>query len=405
MLNILVLFHEKTPLTMSKRFVLFSLMFSLPFFGFSQTMATTGNWDNSANWTAGNIGDLITENVTLSNSVDPTIRTGFNYTIGDLTTGNNNDLIIQSGASLTLGASGNLKTFTTNNGTTLTITGTLTIWGDLVVNNNIIWNVTGSVIIKGNVNLGNNGTITVGGSGTVQIDGNFTGGTNTALAVNGNVSIGGSLTVGNGSIASGSGTVSVTGGCADGTSPSFCGNGPLPVSLLFFRGQLDQTRIVTNWATASELNFDYFEVERSVDGKDFRVLGKIDGNGTTNVRHDYSYIDENPIIGFNYYRLKSIDFDGYTEYFKVVAVDFSGKKEFSISPNPTSGNYVGVTLNFAPDSNTRVVIYDNLGSPISEYVPTDNFQMIEFPQTLKSGIYFAKIISGDFTKAERFVVK
>jgi hypothetical protein len=142
-----------------------------------------------------------------------------------------------------------------------------------------------------------------------------------------------------------------------------------------------------------------------VDGKDFRVLGKVDGNGTTNVRHDYSYIDENPIIGFNYYRLKSIDFDGYTEYFKVVAVDFSGKKEFSISPNPTSGNYVGVTLNFAPDSNTRFVIYDNLGSPISEHVPTDNFQMIEFPQTLKSGIYFAKVVSGDFTKVERFVVK
>lgn len=390
---------------MFKKLVLSAVLIMLSFFGVSQTMTTTGNWDNSANWTAGNIGDLISENVTLNNNVDPTIQTGFSYTVGDLVTGNNNDLTIQSGGSLTLGASGNLKTFTTNNGTTLSVAGTLTIWGDLVVNNNIIWNVTGSVIIKGNVNLGNNGTITVGGSGTVQIDGNFTGGTNTALAVNGNVSIGGSLTVGNGSIASGSGTVTVAGSCSDGTSTSFCGNGPLPVTLLFFHGHLEGERIVTSWATASELNFDYFEVEHSVNGKDFQVLAKIDGNGTTNLRHDYSYIDESPIIGFNYYRLKSIDFDGYTEYFRVVVVDFAGEKAFSISPNPSNGNFVGVNLNFAPDTNTIVAIYDNFGKPIRQYVPTNNSETIEFSQPLQSGIYYAKMISGDFVKIDRFVVK
>ena len=59
------------------------LLLILPSIGFSQTMTTTGNWDDATKWTASNIGDLITENVTLSNSVDPTIRTGFNCHISE----------------------------------------------------------------------------------------------------------------------------------------------------------------------------------------------------------------------------------------------------------------------------------------------------------------------------------
>jgi hypothetical protein len=382
-----------------------ALLYLISFVGFSQTMTTTGNWDNSTNWSGSNIGDLITENVTLNNGVDPTIRTGFNYTIGNLTTGNNNDIIIQSSASLTLGASGNLKTLTTSNNTTLSVSGTLTIWGDLAVNNDIIWNVTGNVIIKGNVNLGNNGTITVGGSGTVQVDGNFVGGSNTTLAVNGNVTIAGSLTVGNGSIASGGGTVTVGGSCTDGTSPSFCGTGPLPVSLLFFTGKLENNQVITNWATASELNFDYFEVERSQDGKDFSTIGKIGGNGTSYVRHDYTFTDEKPMIGANYYRLKSVDFDGYFEYFKVAVVDFSNAKAFSISPNPTNGISIQFNLNFIPTGNTIILVYDNLGDLIHRMIPSEHSEILEFPESLKSGVYYAKIISGDFVKVERFVTR
>lgn len=388
---------------MTKSFKLL-IFFLFPAFGFAQTMTTTGNWDNAANWTGSNIGDLISEDVILNNSVDPTIQTGFNYTIGNLTTGNNNDLIVQSGASLTLGASGNPKNLTTNNGATLSIAGTLIVWGDLVVNNGVTWNVTGTVIIKGNVILGNNGVITVGGTGTVQIDGNFTGGNNTALTVNGNVSIGGNLSVGNGSTAAGTGTVSVAGSCSDGGS-TFCDTGPLPASLLFFAGKLEGNRIITTWATASELNFDYFDVERSANARDFMSIGKVTGHGTSNVRHDYSLVDEKPLIGKNYYRLKSVDFDNYTEYFKVLAVDFSGEKSFLISPNPSDGTSLGFSLNFTPAGNSTIIVFDNLGNIIGVYKPSDYSESISFGNSLKGGIYYAKIISDDFVRVERFVVR
>ena len=380
------------------------LLIFLPTLGVSQTMTTTGNWDNSGNWTAGNIGDLITENVVLNNGVDPTIQTGFNYTIGNLTTGNNNDLVIQTGASLTLGASGNPKNLTTNNNTTLSITGTLIIWGDLIVNNNINWNVTGSVIIKGNVNLGNNGIITVGGTGTVQVDGNFTGGNNTVLTANGNVTIGGNLSVGNGSTVAGTGTVTVGGTCTDGTS-TFCGTGPLPISLLFFQGRPEGNEIITNWATASELNFDYFDVERSANAKDFVSIGKVMGHGTSNVRNDYILRDEKPKIGKNYYRLKAIDFDSYTEYFNVISVDFSASKIFLVSPNPSDGASLGFMMNFISDGNVTIVVYDNLSTMIGQYKLLDNTERITFSHPLTSGIYYVKAIADGFVKVERFVVK
>lgn len=85
----------------------------------------------------------------------------------------------------------------------------------------------------------------------------------------------------------------------------------LPVELLYFRVNGD----VLEWATASEENNSHFEVERSVDGRDFLAIGKVEGNGTTSERNEYKY---NIPQGAAYYRLKQVDFDGAYEYSDVV---------------------------------------------------------------------------------------
>lgn len=180
---------------------------------------------------------------------------------------------------------------------------------------------------------------------------------------------------------------------------------PLPVSLISFNGQRIMKQINLNWSTASELNFDYFDVERSSNAKLFTSIGKITGQGTSNVRNDYSLTDEKPIIGKNYYRLKSVDFDGYTEYFDVVSVDFTADKLFFISPNPSDGASLGFTLNFVPDGNASIIVYDNLSNIVGLYTPSNHSQNITFPNSLKSGLYYAKIIAGDFVRVERFVVR
>jgi len=179
----------------------------------------------------------------------------------------------------------------------------------------------------------------------------------------------------------------------------------LPVELLYFKGSKGIESVNLSWATASELNFDFFEIQKSKDGKQFNTIGNAKGNGTTSIRQNYSFSDEKPAIGKNYYRLKSVDFDGYTEYFSVVMVDFDGKKNFSIYPNPSDGVTFTTETNFTPKSRAFVAIYSAIGSEIARYEVSGDVSTLTLPVKLESGVYFAKYISVDFTSSTQVLVK
>ncbi len=158
------------------------------------------------------------------------------------------------------------------------------------------------------------------------------------------------------------------------------------------------------WATVSEINFNYFSVERSADGINFRELEQVKGHGNTNERKDYNFENRNPLLGKNYYRLKSVDFDGSSQYFNVVSMDFVGEKTFVVIPNPASGNTVNFSTNFVPGENAAITVFDNSGTVVGVYRPTDSFQSVTFDNKLRSGLYFARLVTKDYVKVERFVV-
>jgi len=180
---------------------------------------------------------------------------------------------------------------------------------------------------------------------------------------------------------------------------------PLPIDLVSFSANKKINGVELLWKTSTEENLDFFEVERSINGKDFTRLGVMKGNGTTNEEHAYNLFDEKPTIGKNYYRLKSVDFDGYTEYFNVVMVDFDGSKSFSIAPNPSDGITFTAQTNFTPTARAFVAIYTTLGAEVARYEVAGNNSILTLPVKLESGIYFAKYISNDFTSTNRVVVK
>jgi hypothetical protein len=182
-------------------------------------------------------------------------------------------------------------------------------------------------------------------------------------------------------------------------------NGSLPIELLFFQGSKGLKNIKLKWATTSEINFDYFDIEKSADGKVFQKIARVTGHGTTNKRNDYFLEDEKPYFGKNYYRLNSVDFDGYTESFNVVMVDFDGIKAFSVSPNPFDGITFTTETNFVPQTRAFVAIYSTLGSEIARYEVSGEKSELIMPVKLASGIYYAKYISGDYTSTHRVVVK
>ena len=185
--------------------------------------------------------------------------------------------------------------------------------------------------------------------------------------------------------------------------PTTMTSGGLPIELISFEASKDVNKISLNWSTTSELNFDYFNLEKSSNGKDFSSIANVKGHGTTNERHNYSFEDNFPLIGKNYYRLTSVDFDNYREEFKVIVQDYSGEKNFQVSPNPSDGKTINVHFNF--DANEgQIVIYDNMGL-IVESFQIDKTGKISFANSLNDGIYFAKYSSPSFTKAIRFLVK
>jgi hypothetical protein len=177
----------------------------------------------------------------------------------------------------------------------------------------------------------------------------------------------------------------------------------LPITLISFEARRNENSVGLTWVTASELNFDYFNLEKSSNGKAFYSIAKVKGHGTTNEENEYRFEDNFPLIGKNYYRLTSVDFDNYRETFKVIEQDYSGEKNFQVSPNPSDGRTIGLNFNF--DSNEgQVVIYDNVGS-IVESFRVDKAGEVQLASNLKDGIYFAKYSSPSFTKAIRFLVK
>lgn len=141
------------------------------------------------------------------------------------------------------------------------------------------------------------------------------------------------------------------------------------------------------------------------NSKGISGIGNTKGNGTTQVRRHYTFADEKPLIATNYYRLKSVDLNGSTEFFKAIALEYSNKKMFSVSPNPTDGQPLTYNINLLPQSESSVLIYDNMGKPVAQFVANDFSQTPQFSQPLVSGVYFARFVSQDFVKVSRFPVQ
>ncbi len=95
---------------------------------------------------------------------------------------------------------------------------------------------------------------------------------------------------------------------------------PLPVELMSFTGNCSEGLKTLNWATASELNNDYFTVEHSINGFEFSEVEVVDGNGTSINTINYALSVRESDPNFVYYRLKQTDFDGATDYSDVIFV-------------------------------------------------------------------------------------
>jgi len=189
-------------------------------------------------------------------------------------------------------------------------------------------------------------------------------------------------------------------------------NANLPVELTSFIATVKQNSVLLEWATATEINNQGFEIERKTEKNEWRTIGFEEGKGTTTEPQEYSFIDDlfNASTGKLYYRLKQIDFDGSFEYSKIVDVEVGFPTEFSLSqnyPNPfnptTSIQYTVGSLQFV-----TFKVYDVLGKEIATLInetkPAGAYE-VEFNGTgLPSGIYFYRITAGSYSETRKMVL-
>jgi hypothetical protein len=187
-----------------------------------------------------------------------------------------------------------------------------------------------------------------------------------------------------------------------GTGPNNSGiyigtNNPLPVELLLFTAKKNGNRVDLDWQTASELNNDYFIVERATDQFATTEIGMVEGNGTTSQFHSYAFIDMTPNPGMNYYRLRQVDLNGAFHYSDWVSVEFQASENYvSVFPNPSEGTF-NVKLSGYRDQTVHVSITDITGRLIEEkeLLVSGHEQVVELDATNQpGGVYFISVLSG-----------
>ncbi|PCJ64826.1 MAG: hypothetical protein COA58_11155 [Bacteroidetes bacterium] len=165
----------------------------------------------------------------------------------------------------------------------------------------------------------------------------------------------------------------------------------LPVEFASLEGTRAGKNIVLEWQTASELNNDYFTIEKLNDHKEWEEVNTLEGMGTSNSITDYTYTDNVNATGTVNYRIKQTDFDGASTYSDVIQIEAATISQLSIWPNPAT-NQLNI---YSEQFNSSVVsITNSAGMNISEtitYLNQSNEGAVLDISALASGIYFIKI--------------
>jgi hypothetical protein len=121
-----------------------------------------------------------------------------------------------------------------------------------------------------------------------------------------------------------------------------CG-GALPITLVSFNGEAIGNKITIEWVVASQVNNDYFEIQKSLNLDKWDLVDSVTGAGTTNRQMSYSIVDYNSNIGYTYYRLKQVDHNGESETFYPIAIQVKSERKHIIKTINLQGNEIDST--------------------------------------------------------------
>lgn len=167
--------------------------------------------------------------------------------------------------------------------------------------------------------------------------------------------------------------------------------GPLLVRLNDFTVTGNSCTAQVAWSTSSEENFSRFEIEHSANGRDFSVVGTLNGTGGASTGATYRFAYDQS-TGKGYYRLKMIDRDGTVNYSKVVAVATKcNEKTVVINPNPVFENQnVTVTLS-GYEGKVRGELFAISGQMLASYTLQNGVNTVKLSNMLAKGTYQLRV--------------
>ena len=182
------------------------------------------------------------------------------------------------------------------------------------------------------------------------------------------------------------------------TFGSISGGNPFPVELLNFTATALNNHVKVSWRTASEINTNYFQVEKSIDGINFEKVFTEKAAGNSHQPKDYQGFDFEPYHGISYYRLKTVDHDGKFMYSNVVAVNFQANSTVSVYPNPVKDQ-----LHIQLSKETLILdvaVYDLNGKLVWKENLAKTSEVNLNVKDWTAGVYVVKITTDDtqFTK-------
>jgi len=170
----------------------------------------------------------------------------------------------------------------------------------------------------------------------------------------------------------------------------------LPIELLSCGGEAEQDGNTLKWITASEIENDYFTIERATEGNlnQFEYLSTINGAGTTGEQQNYQFMDRAAPGGISYYRISQTDFDGTTE---IVCVTELQRGEHQLNIN-------GIIPNPAID---QIELYDAIGQVLHNQVIFSEKELTQTKINVSDyahGIYFVQLVSGDQSVTKNSII-
>lgn len=186
----------------------------------------------------------------------------------------------------------------------------------------------------------------------------------------------------------------------------------LPIELLSFNGIKHENLVQLDWITETEINNHYFVVEKLNVENEFEAIAQVDGAGTSRKQIRYRTFDKKPITGYNYYRLKQVDYNGEYSYSEVVSVLFDGHDaKRAVYPNPCNGKVLWVRIENIDDSRVYAELFNEKGSLVlrNELGFDLSQRNIRFNllkgKHLSPGVYFLRINKGNTLINEKIIVQ